>query len=305
MTLRDEIENLLDGVNDYQQLSTGHSRRKRALIPFVGKALNWLFGTVSQDDLNVIRGNINLLSANQQAIKHVVSQSLSILNVSRLQISENRQQINILSNSVRNLDIKIQGVVKQFRKKIVKLEGFVHLFLRMKLILDDIKNMFLRAELYAEEIKLQLNMLSLGHLSPSIITPGSLKTLLLQIQKHLPPSVTLPENPSKNLWHYYKILNCISLIEDNKIIVVLNIPLLDASGTFEIYRVHNLPVPMSSKHVIARSKATFKMVATYRLETEVIAINSDRSKYAILEPLFQSVSAIFHIFLSLFCHYGI
>ncbi|ESP03464.1 hypothetical protein LOTGIDRAFT_171401 [Lottia gigantea] len=283
ITLRDEIEDLLDGVQDYRALSMKHARPKRALIPFVGKALSWLFGTVSTDDLNVIRSNIDTLANNQQAIQHVVAESLSILNVSRLHISENRQQVNVLSDSLRNLDIKIKNVVRQFKKKLVSSEGFLHLYLRMKLVLDDLKNMYLRAEMYASEIKLQLNMLSLGHLSPSVLTPGSLRKLLLEIQSHLPPSVRLPANPKKNLWHYYRILNCVTIIENNKIIVVLNIPLLDSDRVFEIYKIHNLPLPMTNKLILSKSKATFKMVASYRLEAEVIAVNTDRTKYAILD----------------------
>ncbi|ESO96062.1 hypothetical protein LOTGIDRAFT_160045 [Lottia gigantea] len=283
ITLRDEIEDLLDGVQDYRALSMKHARPRRALIPFVGKALSWLFGTVSTDDLNVIRSNIDKLANNQQAIQHVVAESLSILNVSRLHISENRQQVNLLSDSLRNLDIKIKNVVRQFKKKLVSLEGFLHLYLRMKLVLDDLKNMYLRAEMYASEIKLQLNMLSLGHLSPSVLTPGSLRRLLIEIQSHLPPSVRLPSNPKKNLWHYYRILNCVTIIENNEIIVVLNIPLLDSDRVFEIYKIHHLPLPMTNKLILSKSKATFKMVASYRLEAEVIAVNTDRTKYAILD----------------------
>ncbi|ESP03278.1 hypothetical protein LOTGIDRAFT_171625 [Lottia gigantea] len=244
ITLRDETEDLLDGVQDYRALSMKHARPRRALIPFVGKALSWLFGTVSTDDLNVIRSNIDKLANNQQAIQHVVAESLSILNVSRLHISENRQQVNLLSDSLRNLDIKIKNVVRQFKKKLVSLEGFLHLYLRMKLVLDDLKDMYLRAQMYASEIKLQLNMLSLGHLSPSVLIPGSLRRLLIEIQK---------------------------------------------------------------------SKATFKMVASYRLEAEVIAVNTDRTKYAILDsdeftkcsdPLAgfcQITSPIYHINLSQLC----
>ncbi|ESP03279.1 hypothetical protein LOTGIDRAFT_171626 [Lottia gigantea] len=282
-TVRDEIEDLLDGVNDFQTLSTKHARSKRALIPFVGKALSRLFGTVSTEDLDVIRKNIEILAANQHAITQVVSESLSLLNVSRLQISENRQQVNILSKSLHKLDLKIESVVKQFRKKLISLEGFIHLFLRMKMVLDDIKNMFLRAELYAEDVKIQLNLLLLGHLSPSIIKPGSLRKLLIEIQRQLPPSVMLPKDPRKNLWHYCRILNCITFIEDNKIIVVVNIPLLDSEGSFEIFKIHNFPMPMTNKKILSKSKATFKMVASYRLEAEVIAINNDRTKYAILD----------------------
>ncbi|ESO92964.1 hypothetical protein LOTGIDRAFT_161992 [Lottia gigantea] len=115
VTLRDEIEGLLDDIGDYRSLSKNSNWKKRALIPFVGKALTWLFGTVSNSDLELIRGNINILATNQQAIKHVVSESLSVINISRLHVAANRQQINTLSSILRKLDLKLQGVVRQFR----------------------------------------------------------------------------------------------------------------------------------------------------------------------------------------------
>ena len=37
---------------------------------------------------------------------------------------------------------------------------------------------------YVEHVQLQLNMLLLGHLSPSVITPRSLKGLQLEIEIH-------------------------------------------------------------------------------------------------------------------------
>lgn len=40
-------------------------REKRALLPIVGKALSFLFGTGDEDDLTVIRNNIQTLANNQ------------------------------------------------------------------------------------------------------------------------------------------------------------------------------------------------------------------------------------------------
>ena len=43
-----------------------------------------------------IRRNVNALAQNQQKITHVLQESLSILNVSRIEIAENRKSVNEL-----------------------------------------------------------------------------------------------------------------------------------------------------------------------------------------------------------------
>ena len=52
---------------------------------------------------------------------------------------------------------------------------------------------------YLDHIQLQLNMLSLGHLSPSVITPRGLKKLLTEIKGHLPEFLSLPYDPREKI----------------------------------------------------------------------------------------------------------
>ena len=46
-----------------------------------------------------------------------------------------------------------------------------------------------------EHIQQQLNMLSLDHLSPSVITLRHLKALFTEIENHLPQFLQLPYDP--------------------------------------------------------------------------------------------------------------
>ena len=57
-------------------------------------------------------------------------------------------------------------------------------------------------------VQLQLNRLSLQHLSSSVITPRCLKGLLLEIQNHLPVYLKLPHDPKGYIWNTCtKVLN--------------------------------------------------------------------------------------------------
>jgi len=79
-------------ISEIKSIHSETSRGKRSLIPIVGKALSFLFGTLSESDISSIINNINSLARNQQNIVHVLHESLSVIQVSQKRISENRKQ---------------------------------------------------------------------------------------------------------------------------------------------------------------------------------------------------------------------
>lgn len=66
------------------------------MLPIIGKAMRFLFGTLSEEDIGSIKSNIRVLAENQNKISHVLTENLSILNVTRIEVSQNRQAINSL-----------------------------------------------------------------------------------------------------------------------------------------------------------------------------------------------------------------
>jgi len=96
--LNHELENLnqtqsflLTELQDIKSLHVvkQNERNKRSLIPIVGKALSFLFGTLSESDIETIQKNINTLAENQKHITHVLSESFGYEIVSR---SNSRKQ---------------------------------------------------------------------------------------------------------------------------------------------------------------------------------------------------------------------
>ena len=74
-------------VETYQNFRKLQTRSKRSLLPIVGKALSFLFGTVSEDNLQSIKSKIKKIS-------HVVEESLTLLNDTREHVIQSRQAIN-------------------------------------------------------------------------------------------------------------------------------------------------------------------------------------------------------------------
>ena len=66
--------------------------------------MSTLFGTMSESDLENINENINILAKNQEKIVHDLDMSLSVLNMTRIQVSENRRSIMDLIICIQKLD---------------------------------------------------------------------------------------------------------------------------------------------------------------------------------------------------------
>ena len=106
--LTDIYKSVCENFDIYQSLSVHNERGKRSLIPVIGQLMSTLFGTVSENELDNINRNIKPLASNQQQIIHDFDISLSVLNLTRMQVSENRRSIMDLIIVVQKLDSKIR-----------------------------------------------------------------------------------------------------------------------------------------------------------------------------------------------------
>ena len=130
-----------------------------------------------------------------------------------------------------------------------------------------------------EHIQLQLHLLSLGHVSPSVITPRNSTSPLLPKKRDF-------KNISNSCLYYCSGQR--TVFGDCKI------PLLDKSNKFETFDICSIPVPMKN------SKAPDNlpnMVAWYNLEVYSIAVNLEQMRYVLFSKKEQDHSS------SPLCHY--
>ena len=156
-----------------------------------------LFGTVSENDLENINRNINALANNPEQIIHDLEVSLSVLNLTRMQVAENRRSIMDLIIVVQKLDRKISKLAQSFETKLVRFEQFIHTYLQFQMILNEIRLATQDGVMYLENSKSELNILSMDHLSTNTISPTNLKELLVEVVSKLPNNLELPRNPRK------------------------------------------------------------------------------------------------------------
>ena len=120
-------------------------------------------------------------------------------------------------------------------------------------------------------------MLSLEHLSPSVITQRSLKGLLLEIKNHLPEYLKLQYHPKGEIWKLYHTLPCTTALDKARFLVIVSIPLLDNMYTLEIFNIFNMPIPVEDP-VVPTDKLP-SMVPWYILDIYSTVVNLVQMEY--------------------------
>ena len=130
--LKDEFLELKNEYNELQKLEGGERelRRKRSLLPFIGSLTSFLFGTVSEDDLDSVKRNLKKLSLNQKTITHVLNESLSLMNISRNEIGDNRQKLNEAIGAINELNRDLKSIQIESKTQILELEHIVRIYLQ-------------------------------------------------------------------------------------------------------------------------------------------------------------------------------
>ena len=282
--LNDTLNSIKLGLRNVQSIgqnkvTDNNGRVTRALIPIVGDALSFLFGTVSSTDLENIDKNIRTLASNQKKIVHDLQKSMSILNITMLGTYKNRRSIMEITRVLHDIGGQMAEIKNTFEKRIAQLEQFIHVFLQLQMVIDEFKMSAQNAIIYLENLKSELNMLALNHLSTDIIQPEEFQSVLLEIREKLPVNFNLPVDPKSNIWHYYEIVTCSTYIENDQIRIIMEVPLIHTVDEFDVYQVYNLPLPLP--HGENKNLASYS--AKYDVSDDYFIVSKSRSMYSILD----------------------
>ena len=273
--LTSAYKGLQNELKNYAFLSAS-SRERRSLIPIVGRVLSGAFGLATTGQVRALRTGIQTLSDNQEKIYHLVENQISMINVSRKYIKENRQTINKLIIGVHQIDMKVNNISQILITDLNTIGRFVQIYSQLNLALQSIKRMIDSAQRYVDHLRLELSFLAIRHISPNLLSPEELSKILHQVRSKLPAAFRLPTHPSRKLWSYFRTLNCAAIIDNKKLIIIVTIPLLDNDESYQLYEIHNLafPDPFTPSPNYESS-----MMALYRLETEALMVNTHRTEY--------------------------
>ena len=292
--LKREFDELRHEYNEIQKLENSGKvpRIKRSILPFIGHLTSILFGTVSEDELESVKRNLEQLSNNQETLTHVLNESLSLVNTSRNEIGENRKKLNEAIGTINQLNRDLKRIQANSNTRVLELEHIVRIHLQSLTVLNRIKSNVAAMFRQFRVLQIHFNMLSLGRLSPVVVKPNTLLYILKEIRNNLAPPLMLVKKPETNLWYYYRTLQASTVIHEQKLIVIIDIPLVNTNSRLELFQIHNLPFP---------GKREFQnSIAQYELTAKGIALNYGRTEYMLLnEPEFSLCSSNTDLFCKL------
>ena len=270
-------------------LSPTTQRFRRGLLPFIGQAASYLFGTVSEHDLSLVQSNLHRLQNNQKNIVHVLHQALTLMNVSQVSIQENRHAINSIIDTIADFRNTYLSFQTKTDAEIGQLRNSVNVMFQCLTAVGKASTQVGHLQSHYERLLLQLHIMTTLKLTPHIIAPHLLSSMLIGLKSKLPASLSLPEDPMENIWFYYRKLKVTSAFHDGCLIFVVDLPLIQVDSQFDLFQIHSFPVAAPSNMSEGFRKATVQ----YAVDHAALAINFGRTRYFLLssEELRQCTQA--------------
>lgn len=105
------------------------TRKKRSVLPIIEKALSILFATVLEDDVRLIQQKLGEVKKKEKVLVQVARNSISILNVTRVEIIRNRESVNWLIGNLREVRQGLIDKADNVMTELHKLSGFIQQYI--------------------------------------------------------------------------------------------------------------------------------------------------------------------------------
>ena len=161
------------------------NREKRSVLPIMGKALNVLFGTITVEELDVLERRLKASEKGQLELAQVEKDSMTILNITRVELADNCRNINVLVEGLKKMQVALGNITGELVTRVIKLEDCIRKYLRFLTIVEQLQKRLQALLGSIRNLQVQFDMLALGHLSPNIVEPSPLKYHLLEVQSKL------------------------------------------------------------------------------------------------------------------------
>ena len=257
----------IEAFNLINHIKPKDIRTKRSLLPFGGLS-NFLFGIANDDDIRSMKQDVQKLYDNQISQSKVLNDVISTANISTGLIKANIMKINHIISTISFLNDTMDNIMNEL-KPLFTARRFLLLHTELLIHHSRIRSLLGQMKTDTAQVKVHLNINITVKLTPSITDPIHLTQELLRINKQLSVRLSLPEDPHRNIWLYYRFLTVCLGTHGNKLVLMIRIPLIDLDSGMNLYKIYNLPI---YNHHIGKS-------LKYQLKGTNLAITKD-NKYA-------------------------
>ena len=182
------------------------------------------------------------------------------LNFTMTQVSRHEEMLYELDSKLLILNQTLQMVMVQLSYVCYETNLVDHMKMRVNQIYTTIYALKEDIDLLYE----YMSILGTKQLNPLVMPPDVFCKVLEQVQEGIQSNawLRLSEDPYENIWAYYSIVKVTLIILEDRLIVIMTIPLIDNSLGMNLYKVHNL----SMLH------PRLGIQAEYKMEGECLAI---------------------------------
>ena len=210
-------------------------RKKRGAINFIGSFANTLFGTATQDQVDIIHKRLQSLDSFTEEERKLLNVHSHVINVTLNELTNVHQALEKLETATRvtkTLMTKMEKHIENNEKSILSLEILLHVQLALTSIAADHIN-----------FKIGLQSMMETHISPNIVTNAFLLQLLDEISvKH---ELLFPPKP-EYLGLHRAAIRVIHKTALHDLSFYLLVPLRGIpADTFDVFRMTSLPFPIS------------------------------------------------------------
>ena len=251
------------GHSELEQSRMGGHRQKRVVGILAGIA--GIFSGFSLFSSYQLKKEVRALRENQNTIRTVLKDSLSIINLTRMEVKSNRIAINQVIENMGQL-------VSTFKGAVIPLREFVINHAQLQTNIGMARDLVTAESDLIAELQQKVSKLATGRLSPVLLPAPELVQILKGIEVEIPPELMLPQDPRERPFYYYKILTTNTIALEDELVIAIEIPLLDVSRKLKIMEAIALPVPYSET----------PLTAVYDLEFTSFAISLDGRQYVVL-----------------------
>ena len=248
--------------------STLVTRGKRSLLPFLGNILSSITGTATESDIRLINDKLAQLDSQSIALKHIMRDSLSIVNATKIKTIQLTHAVNHINVAMSFMYKSLDNVTSMTYTELKKHEFFQHIWNQMDV---HIMNLQRGLDLLDQEIDLLEQKIAdviSFKVTPTLISPRQLKLLLIEVGSTL-DKVKLPYEVHTELMQYYKYLSSSMFTTEKGLGIVISIPLISPHSYVDIYQIVNLPVPYINDSLLINHKIDHKYVAVNKAKTEI------------------------------------
>ena len=292
----DSIENL-----NSVPLEDKSTRAKRSVV---GSTFKWLFGGRDNgaETTKQLKNNIAILKQNQNLQQDQIKQSLKMNQLTAVETSRNRKLLKDLTKDM----IQINFTVPQLEYQSQQLHAsvnFLNFMMTVRHKVAVIRDSTFAIQQNLNHLYIYLNTLSTHKLIPEMLTPydllALLKTVVRDLRSH--PKLKLPVEPTKDeIYQYYQIMSASAVMYDEMLLCMLHVPLVDRSKAFQVFKIHNLPLPLPSLNKQMKHKldhqylvvSTDKLYVTFPTAEEIFSCRMSIGSFCEINNAIYPTSAI-------------